>query len=103
MTIEKRESIIELYDMYGSLLTEKQKRYFEDYYFADLSISEIADNYQISRNAVFDQLKRGIQNLEEYEAKLHNIAHCSTIINLEIPIDIKEKILAILRGEEDGI
>ena len=41
----KRVYIIDLYDIYGSLLTEKQRAYFEDYYFLDLSLSEMAENY----------------------------------------------------------
>ncbi|MDE7213906.1 MAG: DNA-binding protein, partial [Anaeroplasmataceae bacterium] len=58
MTFEKREEIISLYDAYGLLLTDKQRDYFESYYFDDLSISEIASNFEVSRNAVFDQIKR---------------------------------------------
>ncbi len=103
MTIDQRETIIELYDTYGSLLTDKQRSYFEDYYFADLSISEIADNYRISRNAVFDQLKRVVQNLEEYEKKLHYVEKCSRIFQLEIPEQLKEELLNILKGEDYGI
>ena len=41
MTIEQREELIELYEVYYRLLTEKQKEYFEEYYFDDLSISEM--------------------------------------------------------------
>ena len=50
MEINKREEIIELYDIYGLLLTDKQRMYFEEYYFMDLSLQEIADNYEISKN-----------------------------------------------------
>ena len=39
----------ELYDIYGELLTSKQKEYFEDYYFNNLSFSEMADQYKVSR------------------------------------------------------
>ena len=60
----------ELYDLYGNLLTEKQKLYFEDYYFNNLSFSEMAENYEVSRNAVFKQLHIVIEKLEEYEEKL---------------------------------
>lgn len=59
-----------LYDLYGDLLTEKQKQYFEDYYFNNLSFSEMAENYNVSRNAVFKQLHIVIDKLEEYENKL---------------------------------
>ena len=59
-----------LYDIYGSLLTDKQKEYFEDYYFKNLSLSELATKYNISRNAIHKQLKETIKRLENYEAKL---------------------------------
>lgn len=59
-----------LYDLYGDLLTDKQRQYFEDYYFNNLSFSEMADTYDVSRNAVFKQLHIVIDKLEEYEKKL---------------------------------
>lgn len=61
----------ELYDLYGILLTEKQKLYFQDYYFHNLSFSEMAENYNISRNAIFKQLHIVVHKLKEYEEKLH--------------------------------
>lgn len=60
----------ELYDLYGDLLTDKQKQYFQDYYFDNLSYSEMAEKYEVSRNAVFKQLHNVIDKLEEYESKL---------------------------------
>ncbi len=60
----------ELYDLYGGLLTDKQREYFEDYYFNNLSFSEMAENYEVSRNAIFKQLKITTEKLEEYEGIL---------------------------------
>lgn len=60
----------DLYDLYGELLTEKQREYFEDYYFNNLSFSEMAENYDVSRNAIFKQIHIVIEKLEEYELKL---------------------------------
>ena len=60
----------ELYDLYGTLLTDKQREYFEDYYFNNLSFSEMAENYDVSRNAIFKQLHIATDKLEEYEEKL---------------------------------
>ena len=60
----------ELYDLYGDLSTDKQKQYFQDYYFDNLSYSEMAEKYEVSRNAVFKQLHNVIDKLEEYESKL---------------------------------
>jgi predicted DNA-binding protein YlxM (UPF0122 family) len=60
-----------LLDFYGSLLTEKQKKAAYMYYVYDCSINEISDELEISKQAVFDNLKRAENNLEEYESKLH--------------------------------
>ena len=59
-----------LYDIYGNLLTNKQKEYFEAYYFNNLSLSELANIYNISRNAIHKQLKETIKRLENYEDNL---------------------------------
>lgn len=95
MELEKREKLIELYDLYSNLLTEKQKGYFENYYFDDLSISEIAMNYNISRNGVYDQLKRVEDALLDYEAKLNLANKINKISSLE---DFtKENVLSIIK------
>lgn len=59
-----------LYDCYSSLLTEKQRNYFEEYYFNNLSLSEISENYNVSRNAIHKQIQITIEKLKEYEDKL---------------------------------
>ena len=64
----------ELYDIYKKLLTSKQQLYFEEYYFNNLSLSEIAENYSISRNAVFNQLKNIVKYLKDYDDKLGLLA-----------------------------
>ena len=56
-----------LYDYYGELLTEKQRKYFEDYYFSNLSFKEMSENYGISRNAAFKQLQNTLTKLKHYE------------------------------------
>ena len=60
-----------LFDFYGELLTEKQKNIYRRYYDDDLSLSEIALELDISRQAVRDQLKRTEKILKEYEEKLN--------------------------------
>ncbi len=62
--------IISLYDIYNSLLTSKQKLYFEDYYFNNLSLSEMSENYEVSRNAIHKQIKEVNSKLEDFELKL---------------------------------
>ncbi|WP_424473292.1 putative DNA-binding protein [Paenisporosarcina sp.] len=59
-----------LYDFYQSLLTEKQRSYMHLYYLDDHSLGEIADEYEISRQAVYDNIRRTEAMLEEYEEKL---------------------------------
>lgn len=68
--LEKKEHYIILFDFYENLLTLKQREYFKDYYFTDMSLAEIANEKGISRNAVFDQLKKIYVLLDEYEEKL---------------------------------
>lgn len=70
MDLEKTERVNQLFDIYQELLTENQKELVIEYYQDDFSLSEIAENKNISRNAVFSQLKRVIETLEEYEQKL---------------------------------
>ncbi len=59
-----------LFDYYGSLLTEKEQIYFKEYYFENLSLSEIASNYEVSRNAVHKLIKSCEMKLEDFENKL---------------------------------
>ena len=61
----------DLFDIYGELLTDKQQDYFRDYYFDNLSYGEIASKYDVSRNAIFKQLKFGTDKLKELEGILH--------------------------------
>ena len=68
--MEKNVKISMLLDTYGKLLTEKQYKLLDDYYNNDLSLSEIAENEEITRQAVRDNLKKGENNLFEYEEKL---------------------------------
>ena len=70
ISMDERIYLINLYDYYGILLTEKQQVYFEDYYFNNLSLSEISDNYEVSRNAIHKQLKDVEVKLNDYERKL---------------------------------
>lgn len=63
-----------LYDFYGELLIEHQRRIYEDFVFNDLSLGEIADEEGISRQGVHDMVKRCTKTLEGYEEKLHLIA-----------------------------
>lgn len=59
-----------LYDFYNSLLTDKQRRYIELYYLEDFAFSEIAEELVVTRQAVYDNLKRSKDLLEHYEENL---------------------------------
>ena len=70
-SLEKKQRVNLLMDCYMDLLTDKQQDYLTFYYAEDLSLSEIAEDLNVSRNAVYDNLKRAVHLLEEYEEKLH--------------------------------
>lgn len=70
------EKIVEqglLYDFYGELLTEHQRRIYEDVVFNDMSLSEIAEEQGISRQGVHDLIRRCDKALMGYESRLHLI------------------------------
>ncbi len=68
--LEKTTRVNFLFDFYQSLLTDKQRIYMELYYLDDLSLGEIAEEYEVSRQAVYDNVRRTEAMLEDYEAKL---------------------------------
>ncbi len=68
--LEKTNRMNYLYDFYQSLLTPKQQSYMSLYYLDDYSLGEIAEEYHVSRQAVYDNIKRTEAMLEEYEEKL---------------------------------
>lgn len=71
MEIEKTNRMNDLFEFYATLLTEKQMNYMELYYADDLSLGEIAEEYGVSRQAVYDNIRRTEKILEGYERKLH--------------------------------
>lgn len=68
--MDKNVRLSILCDLYVKLLTEKQFEFLNDYYNNDLSLSEIAENNNITRQAVRDIIKKGEKKLFEYEEKL---------------------------------
>lgn len=97
-----------LYDFYSVLLTEKQRQVFELYYFNDLSLNEIAEELDVTAQAVSDLLRRTAKLLENYEEKLSlvergfevqkSVEALITIINNQTVLDedIKEEIVNTL-------
>jgi len=76
-----------LFDYYGELLTDKQQQYFKDYYFDNFTLSELSENYCISRNAIHKTLKEAEEKLKFYEDKLKLL-------------EKKEKIKKIIKEDE---
>ena len=68
--MDKKVEVSMLLQIYGKLLTEKQYRVIDYYYNEDLSLSEIAENEEITRQGVRDIIKKGEKKLFEYEEKL---------------------------------
>lgn len=85
---------VELFDYYGELFTDKQKEYFIDYCFNNLTLQEIADNNNVSRNAVHKNIKEVEEKLDYYESKLHLHSNRKKIekIICNLDSDIKKKI-----------
>ena len=97
--MNKQDKLILLFDYYGDLLSDSQKNYFESYYFDNLSLSEIGENYNVSRNAVSKDLKLASEKLNNYEEKLKIISRDDKLRKLASKIednDLKEKIMNIL-------
>ena len=74
MELEKTTQMNLLVEFYGCLLTEKQLEYMELYYGDDYSLGEIAEEFDVSRQAVYDNIRRSAKLLENYEEKLHLVA-----------------------------
>lgn len=68
--MDERIYLNDLYDLYGKLLNDIQRKYFEYYYFDNLSLGEIADLLDVSRNAVHKNIKLVETKLNDYESKL---------------------------------
>lgn len=93
--MDDRDYMILLYDFYGELFNDKQRFYFESYYFQNLSLGEISDNLRVSRNAIHKAIQKMEEKLTFYEEKLglykKNKAICD-IIKLEKIEEIKKKL-----------
>ena len=69
--MEKDLTITDLFDLYGGLLTERQRELFSSYYVYDLSLSEIAEPEGKTRQSVYEQVKKVKKKLMDYENLLH--------------------------------
>lgn len=87
-----------LFDYYGQLLTERQQQYFQEYYFENLSLSEISENNNISRNAIHKTLKEAVEKLIYYEEKMNLYCKYKKIENIIKNLDsnLKNEILELI-------
>ena len=88
-----------LFDIYGDLLTKRQKEICSLYFEEDFSFTEISEALEISRAAVQDSLKKSMQQLHKYEDIIQYVSKRKRIVSLLKDLDddkIKEEILSIL-------
>ena len=97
--MDEQEKIVILYDYYSELFNDKQKKYFEEYYFDNLSLSEISENEGLSRNAIHKSVKSVVNKLYKYEDKLRLYEKdnkIKEIINKISDMDIKKELEGLL-------
>jgi predicted DNA-binding protein YlxM (UPF0122 family) len=94
--LEKTNRINMLFDFYGDLLTEKQRTFMACYFHDDYTLGEIAAEFEISRQAVYEHIKRAEHVLEDYESKLALLANYEQRMKC---LDDMERILERVSGE----
>lgn len=103
MKIDDITQVSLLYDFYGQLLTNRQRDTMELYYGENLSLAEIAEEFNISRQGVSDSLKNGVKALNEYESKLGLVNKLQSTNHAISKIDeIIDNIIARLSNDEAG-
>lgn len=100
MNIDEFENVCKYLDEYGVLLTDKQYSIMTDYYFNNLSLSEIGINLGISRQAVAGAIKQSMAQLHEYDKQLNLINKHGAILSLLRDNKILySSVLDILKGD----
>ena len=84
-----RVKLTNLFDIYESLLTDREKEIFKYYYYEDLSLSEIGENLNITRTGVFNTLKKVEEKLLQYEDNLKLMSIKGTLKSLLEESDIE--------------
>jgi len=95
-SIEERVELSLLYDFYGALLKENQRRMFEASILDDYNLAEIAEDENITRQGVHDAIKRACKQLREYEQKL------GLVVKFEKQKELVKKLHIILKGMNIG-
>ena len=97
--MDNRDYLVMLYDFYGDLFNDKQKLYFEQYYFDNLSLAEISDNLGVSRNAIHKCIQSMEEKLKFYEEKLRLYYKTNIIRDIMDGVDddnLKEKLKELI-------
>lgn len=95
--MKEREYILSLYEIYKELLSEREREYFENYYYEDYNLQEIADNYEVSKSYVGKYVKEIETKLKDYEKALKLVDKFNRIRTL---IDEQENEVLKLKIEE---
>jgi hypothetical protein len=103
MEIQTNENINRLLDLYKNLLTTYQQEIMELYFEEDWSLKEIAEQYDISRNAVLSTIKRVSKTLQEYEDRLKLIEKLDNINKLISESSLSEEEKKTLINKIDSI
>lgn len=69
--MSERDYLIDLYDIYKDLLTDKQREYFQNYYFEDLTLQEASDELNVSKQIISKTILQVTNKLKKYESTLH--------------------------------
>lgn len=83
MELEESVKVCDLFDTYGSFLSKQQKFVINEHFYLDRSLTEIAENQKISRQAVLDAISKSVKKLNEFESKLHLLEIKKSISKLE--------------------
>ncbi len=96
--MEEREYLLTLYEIYKNILSEKERSYFEYYYFEDYSMQEIADNNEVSKSYVGKYIKSIENKLIHFENELNINKKNNEIRDIikNASLDIKNKIEELL-------
>lgn len=104
--LAERLNIVRLIDAYGGLLTARQLGLLRRYYLDDFSLSEIAGQMKITRQAVFDSLRRSVEELNRLEGALHLVAAADQASAQQAQIATRlqalQRFVAALDGRVDG-
>ena len=105
VVVMKDFDFVDLYDVYGPLLTEHQRALVEGYYLYDLSFSELAEDYGGSRQSVYDAVKKARALLSDYEAKLGFVQKTNALKSLASELstvneELSQKLYGILTVDE---